>query len=305
MRFLFLFVLMLLVSSNASAEISAHIAYCDEADSTAALQDCVNKHHASAQERLNTAYEKVTAELEEEDLNILRDIQAQWIAYRDAECAWESSRVETEGLMKIYELSCEARMTEDRAALLEATYDNEDQDNQSELSGFPRWMNALTEDHPDVFWRFGERERLDLNCDGNEDVVMLGAAVSRVQKLEVSETEMQEDEQGRTPHAMDVVVSITENPPTGRPTSQLFRLPITETLDGPSLCSEKVSLAVITKENEEAELAEGEEVEEVLTCNQHIEIQAKQCDPVTLSWSGKDYVLNATDEDANQPQENN
>lgn len=303
MRFLSLFILTLLCAPTASANQSSHIAYCDEADSTAALQDCVNKHYTSAQDRLNAAYEAVTAELEEDDLNILRDIQAQWVAYRDAECAWESSRVETEGLMKIYELSCETRMTEDRIALLEATYDKKDQSNQTELSGFPRWMNALTEDYPDVFWRFGERERLDLNCDGNEDVVMLGAAVSRVQTLEVAETEMESDEQGRTPHALDVVVSITENPPTGRPKSQLFRLPITETLDGPSLCSDKVSLAIIIQEQETIE--EAAEPDEKMVCNQHIEIQAKQCEPVTLSWSGKDYMLNAHNEKSDPAQENN
>ena len=255
----FLF-LLLLFPAQAQAFASGHIAYCDEADSTAALQDCVNKHHTAAQTQLNKVYETLIASLEGESVEKLRELQAKWISYRDDECSWEASRVETDSLVKIYELSCEARMTEDRANLLEAAYSNEDREQQSELSGFPRWMNALTSDYPDVFWRFGERKRIDLNCNGDDEVVMVGAAISRVKVLEASADTMEQDEQGRTPHGLDVVVAITESSRTGRPKSQLFRLPISQTLDGPSLCSDNVALmSIFPEETETVPEAEGAE----------------------------------------------
>lgn len=296
------FVIMMLLSAPVFAEAQGHIAYCDDASSTAALQNCVNRHHTAAQERLNKVYETLSATLDEEAQGTLRELQASWLEYRDAECDWEAGRVETEGLKKIYELSCETLMTENRASLLEATYKNEDEGKQADLAGFPRWMNALTEDHPDVFWRFGERERLDLNCDGTEDVVMLGAGVSRIKVLEGSEAAMEEGESGRTPHALDVVVAITENLPTGRPKSQLFRLPITQSLEGPSLCTDKVSLKQITLDlpedttEEDASEGQSEAANDQPVCMHQVQILGKQCKPVTLSWSGKDYILSMESE---------
>lgn len=308
MRFSVLLLLLFLLPSPVHAFADGHIAYCDGADSTAALQDCVNKHHAAAQKKLNSVYEELIASLEGEAVEKLRELQATWLAYRDAECDWEASRVETDGLIKIYELSCEARMTIDRAELLEAIYKNEEKEMQAELSGFPRWMNALTTDYPDVFWRFGERKRIDLNCNGDEEVVMIGAAVSRIKVLEAAEDAMEKDEKGRTPHALDVVVAITESTRTGRPKSQLFRLPITQTLDGPSLCSDNVSLVNIVPEAKaekvSADETQGEEAsaEEVPVCENKVAVQAKNCLPVFLSWSGKDYTLSVPAEE--KPQEN-
>ncbi len=309
MRLSVLLLLLFFLPSPAHAFADGHIAYCDEADSTAALQDCVNKHHAAAQNKLNQIYEELIASLEGEAVEKLRELQATWLEYRDAECEWEASRVETDGLIKIYELSCEARMTIDRAELLEAIYKNEDTEKQAELSGFPRWMNALTSDYPDVFWRFGERKRMDLNCNGDEEVIMVGAAVSRIKVLEAADDTMEKDEKGRTPHALDVVVAITENTRTGRPKSQLFRLPITQTLNGPSLCSDNVSLVSILPDakaekpaDEEAQTEDANAKEETPVCENKIAVQAKNCLPVFLSWSGKDYVLSVPAEE--EPQEN-
>ena len=289
MRFLLAFILLSFPSVSFA---QAHIAYCDMAASTAALQKCVKKHNDSAQARLNKTYEELTAEVQDDEASLekLRELQQTWIMYRDNECAWESSRVETESLVKIYELSCKTRMTEDRADLLEATYKNEDAEEQGELSGFPRWMNVLSDDYPDVFWQFGERVRVDLNCDDNEDVVMLGTAVSRIKTLEASDAEMDKDQPGRTPHALDIVVAVTESPPTGRPKGQVFRLPVTETLDGPGLCSYKANLKVL--EMPVKDVGEGETPgEEDLSCSSKVEISAKNCAPVLLSWSGKDFTL--------------
>lgn len=295
MRIYTLFFVLMFLPTAVLAEASGHIAYCDGASSTAALQKCVNKHHADAQEKLNIVYETVSATLEDEDLQVLRNIQSMWISYRDAECAWESSRIENSSLVKLYELSCMTLMTEDRIDLLQSTYANEDSSKLSDLSGFPRWMNAMSEDHPDVLWRFGERQRTDLNCDGTEDIIMVGAAVSRMQKLENDS----EDGQGRTPHGLDVVVGIAENTSTGRPKSQLFRLPITQSMNGPGLCSEKVTLRSYMAEQpaplESTEAgAEPEAAPEM--CLQRVAIQAKNCDSVTLSWSGKDFVLDADEQ---------
>lgn len=286
--------LFLLVLTPFSASASGQIAICDMASSTAAMMGCVKKHHDEAQTKLNRIYDDVKAGLTEEDVEDLHLLQEQWIAYRDAECAWEAAQVETESLIKIYELSCIAKMTDDRAARLLDTFQNASVEGQAELGGFPRWMNALSDDYPDVFWRFGQRERVDLNCDDAEEIVMLGAAVSRVQTLEKSEGD---EDQGRTPLGMDVVVAVMSNPPTGRPTAQLFRLPITESLNGPSLCSHDVSLRSYALDGTD-DHAEGDEK----TCVKRVDIQGKNCSPVTLGWSGKDYALtyDVPEQDDNQ-----
>lgn len=283
MRFLLSACILIMFSFPAAAQ--NHNQYCDNASSTAAFQACVKRHHAAAQETLNTVYEELAVTLDAENVSVLRDLQNEWLAYRDNECAWESSRVEEEALIKVYEISCQARMTDDRIALLKTALGNSDAEGRSELYGFPRWMNALASDYPDVYWRFGERERIDLNCDGAEEIVMIGAAISRVKTLEVSAEMMEEGVQGRTPQAMDIAVAVTENPPSGRPKTQLFRLPITETLDGPHLCDTKAQIKNIS------EKIETEDTKGAASCGNKIEINAKTCAPVILEWTGKDYAV--------------
>jgi uncharacterized protein YecT (DUF1311 family) len=283
MRIIFPFFILVLFCAAFPFAVQAqsHNVYCDKANSTAAFQSCVKRHYAAAQKDLNAAYDELSADMPAEEMDKLRELQNAWLAYRDNECAWEASRIEDGPLVKIYELSCQAQMTEARTALLLTTAGNSEAAGQVELSGFPRWMNALTSDYPDVFWRFGQRKRLDLNCDGAEEIVMVGAAVSRMKKLEAQAVS---DDAGRTPQAMDVVIAVTGNPPTGRPQSQIFRLPITDTLEGPSLCDAKISLRQI----------EEEPAEESESCHQKIEISSKNCDPVFLSWTGKDYALTSS-----------
>ena len=155
-----------------------HAKYCGEAESTATLQNCVKDHHAEAQARLNSVYEDLSKNLDDSDQDHVRAIQKRWIEYRDAECTWEAGRAQEEPLQKIAQLSCEARMTEDRADLMSASLLKEESPLQkSELSGFPRWMNALSKDNPNIFWRFGQRLRGDLNCDESEDIAISGIKV--------------------------------------------------------------------------------------------------------------------------------
>lgn len=311
MRDLFTFTLVLLTvfcfGKQAAAQI--HTGYCDHAESTAAVQSCLNSHLSDAQKRLNKVYEKLTGTLEGEPLEKLKELQASWLEYRDNECEWEAAQPEAQALQRVYELSCMARVTEDRADLLAvALADNEHVGEQRQFGSFPRWMNALSKDYPDVFWNYGKRTRADLDCDGEDEMVMSGVALSRVKTLEVSEDEMQEDKEGRSPHGLDVVIAIAENPATGRPQAQLFRFPVTKTLDGPNLCAANVALSVYERDIEPSAGEEGEvngesnkaEDEKEEICLSALKISDKQCEPVSLYWSGKDYALDIEEDETKE-----
>ena len=81
--------------SAGQANAQGHGGFCEKADSTAATQACLKRHLDSAQRRLNMVYQKLSGQLEDEDKTSLEELQQSWIAYRDAECEWESTQSET------------------------------------------------------------------------------------------------------------------------------------------------------------------------------------------------------------------
>lgn len=113
-------VVTLLVIAQAQAE-GASEAYnqcMDNASSTLAMSSCVQAETRLQDQRLNRAYKQLTSTLESGPKKSLRDVQRQWIAYRDANCAFHvkasgGSMAQLEGGM------CMMNMTRERAAELE------------------------------------------------------------------------------------------------------------------------------------------------------------------------------------------
>ena len=253
-----LFVGFVVLLSAGQANAQGHGGFCDKADSTAATQACLKRHLDSAQRRLNMAYQKLSGQLEGDAKTSLEDLQQTWIAYRDAECEWESTQSETASIQKLNSTSCLARVTEDRADLLSVIYnDGKASDEPREYGSFPRWMNVIAKDAPSVAWFYGLREAVDLNCDDEDEHLMRGI-----------------DKKG------NAYLSITQNPAIGRPKSQNFMY-----LKDKGVCWDGITFTPHSKKKE------GEEE----ACTSYVEVKAKDCEGQSIIWTGKKFAVKPED----------
>lgn len=284
--FKFLSVLGVLSFLSFPALAQGHSAFCERVDSTAASQGCLKRHLDSAQKRLNKVYKSLSVHLKGDKLQELQDLQAIWLVYRDAECMWEVERSETTSLKKINELSCMARVTEDRVNLLTIAYADGDQERAThEYGAFPRWMNVLSKDQSGTYWNYGNRSHFDLDCDGEEEYVMQGVVTS-LSKVE------------KTPYSLykkDVVVAIAQNPPIGRPVVEIFKFNVGGEDKNMSVCSDNISIEFDQKTPIEKKNSEESDSESPKKCLSFLKVKNKGCAPKIISWTGKKFVLEVED----------
>lgn len=262
---IFLFLLLLFFIFPVNAQAQGHNIYCDMADSTAATQNCLKKHVDASQKRLNKVYEALERHFEASDKKQqLKKLQQTWLDYRDAECAWEVEQTETKSLKRINELSCLARLTDDRADILGVVVmDEEAMGMVREYGSFPRWMNVLAKDNPSVYWNYGKRFARDLNCDDESEQIMTGV-VAKEQNGVVSQ---------------EIVVAVAENSAIGRPKAKVFRFDIADEEAQESLCSPSISLSATNKKGEEG------------ACLSTLLIKHGACAPKIIGWDGKAFDL--------------
>lgn len=281
------------------AMAQGHSVFCGQADSTAASQECLKRHLDSAQKRLNKVYQELGSALEGEKLGELKELQSTWLNYRDAECMWESERSVTPSLKRINELSCMARVTDDRADLLTVIYgDGTDGVSQREYGSFPRWMNALAKDHSDIYWHYGGRTDSDLNCDGENEYVMRGVRMSAL-KMDKAKTDRADGEEdagaGDQPvnliYESNMVLAIAQNPPTGRPTAKIIEFPVQTGGTGHTVCSDNVSFQFGERPAPKAVLEEEGGQPQEPACRRFLQLNQKGCDPKIISWTGKEFAL--------------
>lgn len=280
------FILLSMLFFPVSAGAQGHHIYCDMADSTAATQRCLKKHLDAAQRRLNKIYGDLEIKLEEESKKQeLKDLQQTWLRYRDEECMWEAERTETPSLKRINELSCMARVTDDRADLLAViATDEESETGVREYGSFPRWMNVLAKDHPEIYWNYGKRSSEDLNCDDDPEQIMVGTILAK-QAAVASEEESKQD----ISYNQEMVLSIVENPATGRPKARLFKFLVSEEDRLDTLCSDNVSTQI--EAETVAKIEEGEDSTKEESCNTYLTIKNGSCIPKKIKWDGKNFVL--------------
>lgn len=146
---------------------------CEQAEHTADMVSCLSTRNEKAQDHLNETFLKVLDQSQDDAVRTeeLRDIQKDWIIYRDKECQHQVGAQETTSLKRVQELKCLESLTTQRIGVLESSLVEEGEDDQNML---PLWMNALSSDYPSVFWDYGNRVRMDLNCDGVGEYAMLG-----------------------------------------------------------------------------------------------------------------------------------
>ncbi|WP_322366878.1 lysozyme inhibitor LprI family protein [Pseudomonas sp. Teo4] len=90
----------------------------DKAASTAAMSACIQQERSLQDQRLNRVYKQLLAKLDAGQQKSLREVQRQWMAYRDGNCQFHvqasgGTMAQLEGGM------CVLDMTRERAAELE------------------------------------------------------------------------------------------------------------------------------------------------------------------------------------------
>lgn len=278
--FLILGIIALSAVFNGPAYSQRHAGYCDQAESTAATLDCVNRHNQAAKDKLSAAFKEIMQAQSEAARALLSEAQKSWIIYRDAHCAWESGLTDTPALKRVYELSCLTAMTDHRLGILEAVRLREEAPAPREFGSQPRWMNALAHDHPDIFWRHGEWKSADMDCDGEDEQIMTGISVNQIQEVKIDEKAVSE----KARHEIEIVISISENPKTGRPRAKLLRLPVSKNQEGPHLCRPAIRLELKDMPPAQAEAMPAK------SCKV-LHVTDRSCAPVVIFWDGKDYAL--------------
>lgn len=269
---------------NGPAFSQRHAQGCDKADSTAAALDCVNRQNQLTQEKLSQTFKATVEGQSEEARAMLNEAQKDWIIYRDAQCKWEAGLSEAPALARVAELSCLNALTEGRIAILESVRNRAEDKSPREFSDQPRWMNVLAGDYPDIFWRYGAWQSADLDCDEEDEQIMTGIAVARVQdSVEIGDGQAKEEGH----HEVEMVIAVSENPLTGRPKSKLLRIPVSESkTDAPHLCRPSVRLEVVDRPS-------GAEGGTTGACSRMLQIADPVCPSLNIYWNGKTYVLEA------------
>ena len=286
MRFFIIFLLSFSILPVLEARAQGHSQYCSQADSTAATQNCLKRHLDAAQSRLNKIYTNLSDGLEAEQKEELKELQKSWLRYRDAECMWEAERSMNAPLKRINELSCMARVTEDRADIL-AIASNSDEKAQGvrEYGSFPRWMNVVAKDYPDIFWNYGTRTAYDLDCDGEDEYVMQGVRINNIKSAE----ELDESEVLPQNYETEYVISVTQNLSTGRPASKIFTFLVSDDETPETICSPTPKLKFMAA----LEIEKEENGKESPSCGAKLEIQSLGCSYKTIIWNESDFALEA------------
>jgi hypothetical protein len=235
-------------------------------------------------------YKALETSLEEDKKQELQGLQKSWLAYRDAECMWEAENAENSSLKRINELSCMARLTDDRADILTVVHEDRIQlETVREYGSFPRWMNVVAKENTDVYWDYGKRSGYDLDCDGEDEFVMTGVQTEAV-SIDLPEGKEPLSHQVFKNH---VVVALAQNTSVGKPTAEIFKFILGNSESENSVCDSNISLRYIEPtETDDEDLNDDteKEVEEKI-CDAKLEIKSGKCDPKTIIWNGKGFEL--------------
>ena len=108
--------LLVIAQAQAQDASEAYTQCMDKASSTVAMSSCIQAETQLQDQHLNRVYKQLTAKLDTGPKKSLRDVQRQWIAYRDGNCQFHvqasgGTMAQLEGGM------CVLDMTRERAAV--------------------------------------------------------------------------------------------------------------------------------------------------------------------------------------------
>lgn len=286
---LFMLFLVLTAQNALASTLTSHQnAFCQDIESTSDAAKCLKDHLKDAETRLQSTFNSLSQKLDEESAKRLLNAQKYWNNFKVEHCDWKVSNSETPTEKHLELLSCKANLSEQRIDALSKEI-HASQNNTQEYGELSRWMNVVAYDYPNVFWQYNKRLQTDLNCDGNQEWVMLGTALQRQEQKKVEEiTKQDKDKKGlNSSFLMDIVITIAENPKIGRPQSQLFRIPLNPQSQGIHLCNPIIKLVEVTPELDKS-------------CASNITLTDDICGPVKLYWNGQDYKLSQPNNEERQ-----
>ena len=275
----FLWVLALLIVPNGAIADSSSSLGCDRAESTSSIQKCLRGKLEKAQARLTKAYAAIDKRFEtSEQRSALKELQTLWLEYRDQECMWEAEQAKAPGLKGINELSCMARVTGDRADLLEITYLDINPEASREYEQSIRWKNVLRNNHSDVLWDMKQTHMFDLTCNDEPEIVIEGNRFKSVKDIKKNNATLFEREK---------VIAVIKNPAIGRPDIKFFDFDISNENDQEdqplkTMCDRDVKVAF---EKEAEQNAEDK------SCRTKIILAQSKCETKNIIWNEKDFVL--------------
>lgn len=101
-----------------SAQADDYKQCLDNASSTLAMSTCIQSETQLQDNRLNKVYKQLMATLDSDSQKRLRDVQRNWIKYRESNCGF-MGRVSGGSIDRVQGAMCELDMRRDRAAELE------------------------------------------------------------------------------------------------------------------------------------------------------------------------------------------
>lgn len=173
------FFALFLFSFPVFAKDSGNAGYCAKAETTADLVTCAGIRLKAETEQMKVLYDEVEKAYADhpDDIENLKSVQSDWLKLKDRICEMESKFFAGGSLERVQELTCLSNMFAKRNRHFENL-----------LQGFdvkipvysqpPRWANVLTHDYEDIFWSFANNRNADLDCDGNDEIVVRGIRVS-------------------------------------------------------------------------------------------------------------------------------
>lgn len=265
-----------------------HAGFCEGISSTAAALKCVSRHKVTAEENLRKVSDALVKNRDEETRKQFIDTQNAWLAYRNEECSWEKSLVESDVAQRLYEASCLASLTENRANQLSyALKSSSGESAVPEFSYTSQWMNRVFNNYPDVYWTTKKRVSIDLDCDGRNEEIMTGI---------VPDYDSQTKSYNLSAH-----IAVATNPVIGQPQITDFILPVApdgqaESTDGVVLCSRNFSLSGVEKTYNN----ENIDVKDAQTCGKIVKIRSGNnnisCDDLEISKDENGFVMTRSSE---------
>lgn len=110
---------LLLCFPAASGLLAADAAGCNNATTTAAMQDCESARYTQANQKLNAVYARLMKTLNPSRREKLRLAELAWIQFRDKNAAFMATAAEGGTLAPLIQLTTSTDMTAARAAELE------------------------------------------------------------------------------------------------------------------------------------------------------------------------------------------
>lgn len=100
---------------------------CPDAQSQAEMNQCAGKAYKAADAELNQVYQKLIAMLDDEEKAQLKNVEAAWLKYRDANCEFVGDQFKGGSIRPMIYAFCLADMTKNRTAELKNQITDRDQ----------------------------------------------------------------------------------------------------------------------------------------------------------------------------------